>query len=97
MRTMRLIGWFLAAITLVVLVRDAIAFISGNGWRFAALGELWFTFWREGLNFSQAIVQRYLAPELWDNIIRPVLLWPAVLFFAGLSLIFLFIGNLRRR
>ncbi len=41
------------------------------------LGELWFNHLPNSLNLTQAIVQRYLSPALWDIIFVPVLLMPA--------------------
>ena len=41
------------------------------------LGNLWFAHLPEGLNLTQAIVQRYLSPKIWDLAVVPVLLMPA--------------------
>ena len=41
------------------------------------LGELWFNHLPSGLNLTQAIVQRYLSPWLWETIFVPTLLMPA--------------------
>ena len=43
----------------------------------APLGELWFNHLPSGLNLTQALVQRYLSPGLWDIIFVPVLLMPS--------------------
>ncbi len=47
------------------------------------LGELWFGLAPGTLNFLQAIIQRYLSPELWDPGIVTILLWPAWMVFAA--------------
>jgi hypothetical protein len=47
-----------------------------------AAGEIWYAFHLESLNLSQVIIQRYLHPELWDQLVLPMLLrpfWEAVL------------------
>ena len=41
------------------------------------LGELWFSHLPTGLNLTQAIVQRYLTPKMWEIVFVPVLLMPA--------------------
>jgi len=44
-------------------------------------GELWFGLHAPSLNLYQAGVERYLSPALWDQVLAPLLLWPAVLVF----------------
>ncbi|MGF1474840.1 MAG: hypothetical protein ACFB6S_04665 [Geminicoccaceae bacterium] len=57
-----------------------------------ALGQWWFENSPESLNLTQAVVQRYLHPNLWDMVAVPVLLSPipricliSGIVFAGLS------------
>lgn len=52
------------------------ASVSG-GYRMIAAGELWFKLHGPSLNFSQAIIQRYIHPALWDPGIITLLKWPA--------------------
>jgi hypothetical protein len=88
----RLIGWALIAIAFMVLGRDLLLFLSTGELQFILLGELWFSAFPEGLNLTQAIVQRYLFPSLWDPVILTMLLWPAWMnfFIPGLLFIILF-------
>lgn len=57
----------------------------------ASLGEVWFAVHSGSLNLSQAVVQRYISPDLWD----PTIIWflgqPATIIFGLLALVF-FIG-----
>lgn len=88
----RLIGWACIAIAFMVLGRDLLQFLNTGELQFILLGELWYNLFPEGLNLTQAIVQRYLLPSLWDPVILTFLLWPAWLEFLlpGLILIILF-------
>lgn len=41
------------------------------------LGQIWYETDAGSLNLLQAVVQRYLLPELWDPVILALLTWPA--------------------
>ncbi len=71
----------LLALTLVI---AALAIFGLEGLLYLAesdlkspLGELWFSHLPQGLNLTQAIVQRYLSPKIWEIVFVPVLLMPA--------------------
>lgn len=42
------------------------------------IGEAWFAWDQGSLNLAQALIQRYVSPDLWDRGILPILLWPAL-------------------
>jgi len=73
----RIIGWILLALGFMVLGHDTLNFLNTDEWHSILLGELWYMVDPQGLNFTQAITQRYLFPALWDPIVTTVLLWPA--------------------
>ena len=81
---MRVLVWLLAAL--------AAAAAIGAGWALAVgapvLGELWFRLAPASLNLTQAVVQRYVHPALWDGVLLPLLLQPTVLVATVLALIF---------
>ncbi|TVQ35279.1 MAG: hypothetical protein EA356_08320 [Geminicoccaceae bacterium] len=52
------------------------------------LGELWFNLDPFSLNLTQAVVQRYLHPGLWDAVLLPVLFQPTALVTGLLALLF---------
>jgi|DewCreStandDraft_4_1066084.scaffolds.fasta_scaffold146790_2 hypothetical protein len=94
MRLLRVLGWLLMAAAASALAYDLAGWSGAEALRLSALGELWFKLDRASLNLAQAVVQRYVWPQLWDPGIVTVLLLPAVLVFAvpggamlGLSLI----------
>ncbi len=71
---------------------ELVSSLQAGEWAPQLLGQLWFEFDSESLNLTQAIVQRYLHPFLWDPIIITLLLWPAwiVFFVPGILLLILF-------
>ena len=71
------LGWTLAAIALLALAYEFISFAESGTYRPIPAGELWFAAHVASLNLTQAMVQRYLHPFLWDPIIATVLRWPA--------------------
>ncbi len=72
---------------------------QGGGYRMIAAGELWFKIHGPSLNLSQAIVQRYIHPVVWDPAIITLLQWPAwsILGALGAVLMILFGPWLRGR
>ena len=85
---LRGLGWLLAMTLLVgaavSLGLDALSWAQSGSWSWITVGELWHRMHSSSLQITQAAVQRYLHPALWDPVILTVLLWPAVLVF-GLS------------
>ncbi|MFW5679961.1 MAG: hypothetical protein ACOCYE_01955 [Pseudomonadota bacterium] len=68
------------------------------GWRGAPLlGELWFELHPFSLNLTQAIVQRYLHPDLWDRVLLPLLFQPTALVAGVAALGFAALAWLLRR
>jgi hypothetical protein len=83
----RLLGWVFLILGYVVLGRDVIGWVDTHRFEPIVLGQLWYDLDRGSLNLAQAIIQRYIAPALWDPVITTVLLcwaWPV---FAGIGLI----------
>ncbi|GAB4353962.1 MAG: hypothetical protein Kow00114_03480 [Kiloniellaceae bacterium] len=81
----RVIGWFLLFCTLVLLGWDAVSSLSAGHWGFAVLGQRWYEIDQAlggaSLNTLQAGIERNISVDLWDNVVAPVLLWPAVAVF----------------
>ncbi len=92
----RLLGWFFLFCALVLLGWDAVSSYSSGAWGFAVLGQRWFevdqALGSASLNILQAGIERRISVGLWDNVMAPMLLWPAVLVFLvpGLVLTLLF-------
>jgi len=63
---------------------------------FTPLGKTWFELDSASLNFSQAIIQRYTLPEIWDPGIITLLTWPTVFVTAGAGICLLLIAGILR-
>ncbi len=64
---------------------------------FHTAGEVWFSLSPNSLNLMQAVVQRYLSPELWDPTIISVLKLPLIALTGLLSAVFTALWLLARR
>ena len=103
MRVLRFLGYVLTALGLFMVGLALWIWIDGRDLGVPA-GQLWFELDSSGLNTFQAVVQRYLHPALWDDVIVPLLQKPAkwaltieilLLLLPGLLLIL--IGRRKRR
>lgn len=94
---LRAFGWALIVLGLVVLGRDLWLWVAGASTGFVTGGELWFRIDNDSLNLTQAVIQRYVWPPLWDPGLLTVLLWPAAPTLAGLGLILVVAFQGRRR
>ena len=73
----RILGWVFVLAALGAVAYEVMAAMnSEGGWRMITLGEMWGKNHLPSLNFLQAIIQRYVAPWLWEPVIVTVLLWP---------------------
>ncbi|WP_349359301.1 hypothetical protein [Stappia sp.] len=92
----RLLGLWLLAVALVMLVVDGTKTIAAAQWMATPLGQLWFDFAPESLNTAQAAIQRHVAPVLWDPVIQTVLTWPAWAVAGPLGFLLMWLGERRR-
>ncbi len=92
----RIIGWIFLAAAFMVLGHDILQYLNTESWHSILLGELWYDLNPRGLNFMQAIIQRYVLAALWDPVITTVLLWPAWLDFLVPGIILVAIFHKRR-
>ena len=81
-RIVRVAGYVLAALALAALGGDILGWVRGDGFEFTIIGRHWYALDASSLNLSQAVVQRYVHPWLWDPAIVAVLLYAALLRFA---------------
>ena len=65
-------------------------------WQPIALGWLWFSIDSGSLNSSQAVVERYLHPLVWDPIVVWILKKPGWLIFAAISAVCFLVFRKRR-
>ncbi len=92
---MRLLVRLLSLLFLVagfaVFFVDLGAMTDGAPFSFMPLGRLWYALDPGSLNLTQAVVERYIWPPLWDPVLITVLQWPAaaVLAVPGMGLLVL--------
>ena len=79
---LRFIGWILIFVALAALGIALWDLAMTGSFTFATWGELWYRINPGSLNLYQAVVERYLSPELWDKVLAPLLLEEAFFVFA---------------
>lgn len=79
------IGILLLAVMALGLAVALITFFSAP--YTATIGEAWFLWDHGSLNLTQAVVQRYVSPSLWDQLVVPFLLWPILPASISLSVV----------
>ena len=93
----RLAGLVFLAAGAVFLFNDLAASGSLEALRLTSFGGFWYAQSPETLNLSQAVIQRHVAPFLWDPVLQTVLTWPLAAVVAGLGALFLVLTARRRR
>jgi hypothetical protein len=93
----RWLGWGLVALGIVLAGRDAYAFLETGARAMMPLGQLWYSLHPGSLNLTQAVVERYLHPFLWDPLIFSVLRLPAALVFLAPGVVLVLLCRKRKR
>ena len=81
----RIFGWLLLAGAIAVAALSFVLWLTGQDLT-EVTGQVWYHLHPASLNLTQAVVQRYIHPRLWDDVLLPLLQWPA---YRVLSLVFL--------
>ncbi|HTY70282.1 MAG TPA: hypothetical protein VMH36_26755 [Alphaproteobacteria bacterium] len=92
----RAIAGILLAMALIVAGHDALNYWQTGTYDPLQLGTLWYQVDRASLNLVQAVVERHLHPVLWQDVIFPLLVWPAWLVLGGLAVLFGLLSGPRR-
>ena len=71
----RLLGRIVLMVAFAVFALGVLVWLAGHDVTKSA-GELWYVLETGSLNLSQAIVQRYLHPLIWEVLAVPVLVHP---------------------
>ncbi|MSP43698.1 MAG: hypothetical protein EXR08_10105 [Alphaproteobacteria bacterium] len=74
---LRLGGGLALVVGLLFLLADLHVTGGGPDYRPSALGEVWHRRHAPSLNLLQAVVERYVLPQLWTYVLLPTLLSPA--------------------
>ena len=92
----RLLGLALLILAIAFLVRDLYHRLDSGLFEPVPLGQYWYG-WSPGtLNLTQAVVQRYVWPPLWDSFLQPLLELPAFLPLGIAGLLLLLLTRRRR-
>jgi hypothetical protein len=91
----RVLGYLLAIIAVAAVGYEAWQAVANDGWKIIALGQLWFTLDAQSLSVSQAGIQRYVAPWLWEPVITTILLWPGWAVFSVPASLLIWVGRKR--
>ncbi len=93
------LGWVLALSAGFVLGAEVVSFAESGDYHIIAAGELWFELHPGSLGLSQAVIQRYLHPWLWEPAIVTLLRAPAsaLLGVPGLALIGLWVVKRKQK
>ncbi len=76
---------------------DLVRGYGGSGAWVRSAGEWWYVLSPSTLNGLQAGIQRYVSPDLWEHVISPALLWPAVAVLILKGAFFWVVSRLFRR
>ncbi len=93
----RLLGWLVTAAALMAAGAEILASLEAGAYQGLAIGYLWFKIDAASLNLSQAVVQRYIHPSVWDPVISTILQWPAWITFGVLGPALAFLCRRRDR
>ncbi len=81
------VGLGLCLIAFGSVTYDLAVYASTGHYHAISAGQLWFELHVASLNLTQAIVQRYIHPGLWDPILVLLLKWPLWSLLGGLGVI----------
>ncbi len=73
----RVIGWLLIVLAVATAGHEAITSLDAGAYVSLAFGALWAKIDLASLNLVQAVIQRYILPWLWDEVILNIILLPA--------------------
>jgi len=89
----RVLGWLLLAMAVAAVVHDGLAWWTEGTFHLLGLGDLWSHLDVRSLGEAQNAVQRHLSVSLWNWLVRPILMVPALPAFLVLGVIFLWLGG----
>jgi hypothetical protein len=93
MVVLRGLGWLLLAMAAAAIVHDGLVWWTEGSFHLLGLGDLWSHLDVRSLSDVQSAVQRHVSAALWNWIVRPILMIPALPAFLALGLVFLWLGN----
>lgn len=95
-RIFLLLGLGLVGIGAILGLFDATRSLASTSLDLTPLGATWYQVHSSSLNLMQALVQRYLLPEIWDPGIQTVLQWPSSIVIGVLGFVLMFFARKKR-
>ncbi|OFW96759.1 MAG: hypothetical protein A3D94_07350 [Alphaproteobacteria bacterium RIFCSPHIGHO2_12_FULL_66_14] len=89
----RVLGWLLLAMAVAAVVHDCLAWWTEGTFHLLGLGDLWSHLDVGSLGDAQSAIQRHLSISLWNWLVRPVLMIPALAAFLALGFVLLWLGG----
>ena len=80
------LGWLLLAMAVAAIVHDGLAWWADGSFHLLGLGDLWSHLDIRSLSDAQNAVQRHVSTAMWNWIVRPILMIPALPAFLVLGL-----------
>lgn len=93
----RLLALIALSIAVIMAISDATQSVAASELVLKPLGVRWYEISAESLNFTQALVQRYLLPEIWDPFFIWILNQPGVIVMGVLAALLYMIGYKPKR
>ncbi len=78
----RFLGWLLLLAAVGIMGRELYLLAHTGKMKLLSWGEFWYSLHPASLNLYQAVVERYISQQFWDNVLAPLLLFDAFLVFA---------------
>ncbi len=91
------VGWLFALATIAVAAWEFFARDPEKGFQLRPAGELWKRIDVGSLNVVQAVIERYIWPPLWDQVVFNLLLLPSIVIPLVPALVLLMLCHLRVR
>jgi hypothetical protein len=95
MLILRALGLLFLAVGFVSLVVDGVRTIASANLVITPLGQAWFDLHPGSLNLTQAVIERYTFPFLWDPVFVSVLLMPGWVVFTVIGALIYYLGRRR--
>lgn len=96
MLVLRIVGLLFLAAGFVSFIVDGVASIASASLVTTPLGQAWFNLHPASLNLTQAVIERYTFPFLWDPVLLSVLLMPGWVVFTVIGVVLYYLGRRRR-
>jgi len=93
----RIIGALFILAAIAAAGVELVQWISSGAYKSVTLGGVWYMVHHASLNASQAGIQRYVAPWLWDPVIISILVQPAWVIAGPIGTALLWLGWTRKK